>query len=160
MQALGAETIVLCWAEALPDHTETILRFFCLSSLRYWQEWYIYVSFIWSIPWSKTLIHSWAGSSLQFIRSVYSSLISFQASSKQLTGTEFILHFPFKAVNSTFIWISSTGTQSILSLDNRTFIFDSFSGWWLYIVVLNILSLLLLFIQDSFQVLNQRLCMK
>ena len=31
MQALGAETVVLCWAEALPDHTETILRFFRLS---------------------------------------------------------------------------------------------------------------------------------
>ena len=119
------------------------------------------MSFIWSILWSKTQVYSWAESSLQLIRSVYSSLISFQALSKQLTGTEFILHFSVQSILiqlsfgflqpelSQFLVLTTEHLFSILLMD------DDF-----YIVVLNVVPLLLLFIQDSFQVLNQRLCMK
>jgi len=64
------------------------------------------------------------------------------------------LHFSFKAVYQLFIWISLTGTQPISCLCIRTFIPDFLLNDDFIIDVLNILPVSLLFIQESFQVLE------
>jgi len=103
---------------------------------------YMCVSWFWSILWSKTQVHSWAGSSLQLIRSVYSSLISFQALSKQLTGTEFISRF---SVQSSLSQLSFGFLQPELSqfwaLTTEHFFRFFLMDDNFYIVVLNILPL-------------------
>jgi len=59
-----------------------------------------------------------------------------------------------------FIWNSLTGTQPISSFCNRTFIFNFLVIDDYIIDVLNILPLLLLFIQESLQVLESTECIR
>jgi len=85
---------------------------------------------------------------LQLIRSVYSSLILFQALSKQLTGTEFISRF---SVQSSLSQLSFEFLQSELSqfwaLRTEHFIFDYLL--WMNDFWYHCLNTLPLFVTDS-----------
>ena len=84
----------------------------------------------------------------------------FQALSKQLTGTEFISRFPVQSSSSQLSFEFTNRNSVNFEPWEQSILFSILlNEWWIYIVVEYITDILLL-IQTSFQVLNQRLCMK
>jgi len=90
------------------------------------------------------------------IRSFRLQFFDFISSHEQTVNWNWV-YFSFfirSSFNSTFIWISFNRNSVNFEPLQQDVYFRLFSGWWLYIDVLIILSVLLLFIQESFQVLE------